>query len=97
MADYLLNAKNISESLLTASASLPDFDLIDYIIDSLGLEFKEFVTSLYFQTTITFDDVYDLLLQEEQSMKRTTTSALTTQTSLANISSSSQPPNSTGG
>ena len=97
MADYLLNAKSLSESLSAAGASLPDSNLIDYITDGLGLEFKKFVTSLHFQTSITFDDVYDMLLQVEQFMKRTTMSDLTTQASPANISSSSQPPNSNGG
>ena len=49
MVDYLLNAKSISDSLLVASAPLSDSDLIEYITDGLGLEFKgicDFVTFL---------------------------------------------------
>ena len=46
MVDYLLNTKSISDSLSVVGAPLSDSDLIEYITDGLGLEFKEFVTSL---------------------------------------------------
>ena len=87
MLDYLLHAKSISNSLSATGAPLSNSNLIEYIIDGLGLEFKEFVTSLHFQSTIVFDDVYDLLIQEEQFMKWTTTSFLATHTSPATNSS----------
>lgn len=48
MVDYLLHAKSISDSLPAVGAPLSDSDLIEYITNGLGLQFKEFVTSLHF-------------------------------------------------
>lgn len=66
MTDYLLHAKTLSDSLLAASATLPESDIIDFITDGLGSKFKEFITSLHFKPNVDFDDLFDLLLQEEQ-------------------------------
>lgn len=48
MLDYLLQAKNIMNSLSAVGSPLPEPDLIDFVMDGFGSEFKEFITSLHF-------------------------------------------------
>lgn len=40
MLDFLLSAKVLSDSLAAASSPLSDSDLIDFVTDGLGTEFK---------------------------------------------------------
>lgn len=47
-----------------------DEELIEYILDGLRQEFKEFTTSLYLRPLLKFDESYDLLIQEEQLLKK---------------------------
>ena len=75
MIDYLLHAKSIFDSLLATGTPLSDSYLIEFVMDGLGSEFKEFITSLHFRSSTTFDDLFDLLIQEEQLMKHLVTSS----------------------
>ncbi|GAV88165.1 hypothetical protein CFOL_v3_31588 [Cephalotus follicularis] len=63
-------AKTIFDSISLASAPILEQELIDSIIDGLGRESKEFITSLDLYSSITFDEFYDLLLQEEHLIKK---------------------------
>ncbi|XP_021833350.1 uncharacterized protein LOC110773153 [Prunus avium] len=69
-ADYLIHAKSLFDSVTAAGTSISDGKLIDYILDGLGHEYKEFTTSLHLRPSLTFDEFYDLLKQEEQLLKR---------------------------
>lgn len=46
VADYLLHARSLSDSLIGAGTAMSDGELIDYILDGLGHEYKQFTTSL---------------------------------------------------
>ncbi|KAM1723462.1 uncharacterized protein LOC126606888 [Malus sylvestris] len=70
MSDYLIHARSLFDSLASAGTSMTDSELIEYILDGLGHEYKEFTTSLHLRQTLTFDEFFDLLLQEEQLQKR---------------------------
>ncbi|KAF7120579.1 hypothetical protein RHSIM_Rhsim13G0196200 [Rhododendron simsii] len=83
IGDFLLQAKSIADSLTAAGSPISDSELIDYIIDALGGEYKEFITSLHLRPTNTFDDFYDLLLQEEHLLKRMASLSLSTGAALA--------------
>jgi hypothetical protein len=67
---FLLHAKSIADSLAAAGSPISDTELIESIIDGLGHEYKEFITALHLRPTVSFDDFYDLILQEEHLLKR---------------------------
>ena len=62
--DYLLNAKTIVDSMAFAGNPIPNHELLDYITNGLGYEYRNFITSLNFHLAATFDEYYELLLQE---------------------------------
>ena len=88
MVEYLLNAKSISDSLTAAGSSISDSDLVECVLDGLGHEYKEFVTSLHLRPSTSFDDLYDLLLQEEHLLSKMTSLNLTSGTALVATNSS---------
>jgi lipoate-protein ligase A len=47
VGDFLLHAKSLVDSLTAAGSPISDTELIEFIIDGLGHEYKEFITSLY--------------------------------------------------
>ncbi|CAL9017132.1 unnamed protein product [Prunus brigantina] len=61
---------------------MSDGELIDYILDGLGHEYKQFTTSLHLRPSLTFDDFFGLLIQEEHLLKRMSSISLSTGTSL---------------
>jgi hypothetical protein len=67
---FLLHAKSIADSLAAAGSPISDTELIESIIDGLGHEYKEFIIALHLRPTVSFDDFYDLILQEEHLLKR---------------------------
>lgn len=87
MMDYLLLAKSYFDSLFATSSPIPDLDFIDFIVNGLGInEYKEFITSVHFCPSTTFDEIFELLIQEESLMKcltspRSMSAALTASTS----------------
>jgi hypothetical protein len=83
VGDFLLHAKSLADSLTAAGSPISDTELIEFIIDGLGHEYKEFITSLHLRPAVSFDDFYDLLLQEEHLLKRMSTLSLSTGTALA--------------
>lgn len=83
IADFLLHAKSIADSLAAAGSPISDSELIDYIIDALGTEYKEFLTSLHLRPTNSFDGFYDLALQEEHLLKRMASLSLSNGAALA--------------
>lgn len=70
MFDYLIHAWSLFDSLASAGTTMTNSELIEYILDGLGHEYKEFTTSPHLRQTLTFDEFFDLLLQEEQLQKR---------------------------
>ncbi|CAB4293240.1 unnamed protein product [Prunus armeniaca] len=56
VAGYLIHANSLFDSLTAAGTSMSDGELIDYILNGLGHEYKEFTTSLHLQPSLTFDD-----------------------------------------
>ncbi|KAH0981005.1 hypothetical protein GBA52_008182 [Prunus armeniaca] len=80
--DYLLHAKSLFDSLIGAGTAMSDGELIDYILDGLGHEYKQFVTSLHLRPSLTFDDFFGLLIQEEHLLKRMSSISLYTGTTL---------------
>ncbi|KAI5341614.1 hypothetical protein L3X38_009489 [Prunus dulcis] len=77
-----MHAKSLYDSLFAAGTEMSDEELIEYILDGLGHEYKEFTTSLHLRPSLTFDEFYDLLLQEEQLLKRMSSLSLSTGTAL---------------
>ena len=61
--------KSYADALATAGCPISDADLIDFIVYGLGTDYKDFITTLCFFPAISFDDFYDLLLQEESLVK----------------------------
>ncbi|CAL2265447.1 unnamed protein product [Prunus armeniaca] len=61
---------------------MSDGELIDYILYGLGYEYKQFTTSLHLRPSLTFDDFFGLLIQEEQLLKRMSSISLSTDTAL---------------
>ncbi|CAL2246924.1 unnamed protein product [Prunus armeniaca] len=61
-----MHAKSLFDSLNAASSTMMDEELIEYVLDGLGHKYKEFTTSLHLCPSLSFDEFYDLLVQEEQ-------------------------------
>ncbi|KAM2315364.1 hypothetical protein ACFX1S_028273 [Malus domestica] len=76
MSDYLLHAKNLADSLTAAGSVISDEELIESILDGLGPEYKEFTTAVHLRSSLSYDDCYDLLLQEEHLIKKMSTFSL---------------------
>ena len=69
MLDYLIQAKTHVDALASTEVEIPDSELIDYVVYGLGHEYKELITSMKFHTTLSFDDLYDLLIKEDNIQK----------------------------
>ncbi|CAB4267257.1 unnamed protein product [Prunus armeniaca] len=70
VTDYLNYAKSLFDSLTQAGATMNDDELISYVLDGLGLEYKELATTLHLHPDIDFDRFYDLALREEHLQKQ---------------------------
>ncbi|KAJ0075604.1 hypothetical protein Patl1_34429 [Pistacia atlantica] len=70
MADYLIEAKDVSNFLAIVGSPISDYNLVPYVMDGLGLEYATFVTSWHLRVSTTFDDLYDLLIHEELFQKK---------------------------
>lgn len=66
ITEYLMHPKSLFISLTAASSTMTDEELIEYVLDGLGHEYKDFITSLHLRPSLSFDEFYDLLVQEEQ-------------------------------
>ncbi|KAF9683312.1 hypothetical protein SADUNF_Sadunf04G0000400 [Salix dunnii] len=67
--EYLNYVKSLVNSLIQSSATMDDDEFISYILDGLGLEYKELATTLHLHPDINFDQFYDLALKEEHLQK----------------------------
>ncbi|KAF9673148.1 hypothetical protein SADUNF_Sadunf11G0118500 [Salix dunnii] len=65
VVDYLNYAKSLFDSFIQSSAIMGNDEFISYILDGLGLEYKELATTLHMDPNIDFDQFYDLALREE--------------------------------
>ncbi|VVA38418.1 PREDICTED: UBN2_3 domain-containing [Prunus dulcis] len=65
VAKYFMLAKSLYDSLVAAGSQMTDEELIEYTLDGLGHDYKEFTTSLRLRASLSFDEFYDLLIQEE--------------------------------
>jgi hypothetical protein len=69
VVDYFNYAKSLFDSLTQFGATMDDDELISYVLDGLGLEYKELATTLHLHPDIDFDQLYDLALKEEHLQK----------------------------
>jgi hypothetical protein len=69
VVDYLNYAKSLFDSLIQSGATMDDDELISYVLDGLGLKYKELATTLHLHPNIDFDQFYDLILKEEHLQK----------------------------
>ncbi|CAB4309565.1 unnamed protein product [Prunus armeniaca] len=98
VTDYLNYAKSLFDSLTQAGATMDDDELISYVLDGLGLEYKELATTLHLHPDIDFDKFYDLALREEHLQKRMSLTAASGVAMAADRRSTERnsSPNSTG-
>lgn len=87
MTDHLIQMKSLSNSLHVASKSVSESNLVSFIINGLGMEFNNFLHNLHFQSDLTFDKIFGILIQEESLLKhlnpgQTMESAIATPTTL---------------
>lgn len=50
-----MHAKSLYDSLVAAGSQMTDEELIEYILDGLGHDYKEFTTSLHLRSSLSFD------------------------------------------
>ncbi|KAI4334853.1 hypothetical protein L6164_013562 [Bauhinia variegata] len=71
ISDYLRTIKSIADELCMIGYPLDDIDLVLYCLSGLGPNFKDISTILRTQsTTLTYDQIYDQLLNHELHLKR---------------------------
>ncbi|GKU94149.1 hypothetical protein SLEP1_g7678 [Rubroshorea leprosula] len=71
VANYLRDLKTVDDELGTIDRPLNDDDLTVYILNGLGLEFREIAASLRARdSSLSFDDLHDRLVAHEESLKR---------------------------
>ncbi|XP_031255302.1 uncharacterized protein LOC116113295 [Pistacia vera] len=66
MTYYLIDAKSVFDSLSAVGFPIPESDFVEYIVDGLSPEYQGFITTLYLRPSTTFDELFDLLVQEER-------------------------------
>ena len=70
IADYVIKIKSIVNDLALIGHSLSNVEIIAHTLNGLGNEFKELKAAIRVRDTlITFEDLYDKLLDEELSQK----------------------------
>ncbi|BFG25074.1 hypothetical protein CerSpe_113480 [Prunus speciosa] len=70
---------------------MTDEELLEYLLDGLGHEYKEFTTSLHLRPSLSFDEFYNLLVQEEQLINKMSVVLVSTDVALAVDRSSTDP------
>ena len=83
MSEYLLHAKSIADSLNVAGSAITEDELIECLLDGLGPEYKEFTTAIHLRPSLSYDDCYDLLIQEENLVKKMSSLSLSSGVALA--------------
>ncbi|XP_058003764.1 uncharacterized protein LOC131180155 [Hevea brasiliensis] len=70
IATYMDRAKHIFNQLVELDAAISEDDLIDHILHGLGLDYRPFTCNIEARlTSISFDDLFGLLLSEEMQLK----------------------------
>lgn len=82
ISNYLLQATTISNSHATAEVIISDEDLIEQILNGLGSDYKEFLTSYNQHPATNLDDFSDRILCEETLQKRFSSLTLNSSTTL---------------
>lgn len=57
-----MHAKSLFDSLTTVETTMLDEEFIEYILDGIGHEYKEFITSLHLRPKLAFDEFFDLII-----------------------------------
>lgn len=70
IAYYFLHAKTLVDSLVVTRSPISDSNLIEFVIDGFGHTYKEIVISLQVHPVTSFDELYDLAIQEENLLQR---------------------------
>lgn len=65
-----MHAKSLFDSLTAAGTTMSDEEFIEYILDGIRHEYKEFITSLHVRPKLAFDKFFNLVIQEERLLKR---------------------------
>ena len=69
MVDYLNYVKSLFNSLIQFGVTMDNDELISYVLDGLGLKYKNLATKLHMHPDIDFDQFYDLALREKHLQK----------------------------
>ena len=86
ITEFLHSVKNIADELALIDAPVTNDDLTLYILNGLGLEYREIVAPIRTRaTSLTFEELHDLLLGHERYLRRLE-HASNTPTITANIS-----------
>ncbi|KAB2615840.1 hypothetical protein D8674_022428 [Pyrus ussuriensis x Pyrus communis] len=83
MSEYLLHAKSIADFLNVAGSANTEDELIECLLDGLGPGYKEFTTAVHLRPSLSYDDCYDLLIQEENLIKKMSSLSLSSGVALA--------------
>ncbi|KAM0004307.1 putative RNA-directed DNA polymerase [Helianthus debilis subsp. tardiflorus] len=79
ITEFLHDMKSISDDLALAQSPIEEEDLVVHCMNQLGDEYATFVAALKTRdTTITFPDLFDKLLDHERTLKETTPETLLT-------------------
>ncbi|GKU85932.1 hypothetical protein SLEP1_g531 [Rubroshorea leprosula] len=71
VSEYLQALKSVADELGTIDRPLTDDDLIVYILNGLGPQFREIAASLCTRdSSLSFDDLHDQLVAHEESLRR---------------------------
>jgi len=74
------------QTLASATSPLQESELVDYNLDDLSSDFKEFITSFNLRQSTSFDNLYDLI-QEEQLPQKISSNSNSSGAALAVITS----------
>nr|CAD1820632.1 unnamed protein product [Ananas comosus var. bracteatus]CAD1838934.1 unnamed protein product [Ananas comosus var. bracteatus] len=75
IATYMDRAKRLFDQLIALDAAISEDDLIDHILRGLGQDYRPFTRNIEARlTSISFDDLFGLLLSEEMQLKSSNSS-----------------------
>lgn len=66
----MIKVRALTDSLAAVGDSIQDQDVVNFVSEGLGPEFRPFISSLHSQPKIIFDDFIQLLIKEDAYLCR---------------------------
>lgn len=70
MRDFVIKIRKLADGLVASEETMKDRDIIDFVAEGLGLNFRPFVSSIHSQPNMLFEILLALVVKEDDYLKR---------------------------